>query len=191
MRRNNPRRNRCFQSSVLKSRRPGWDARRAGSRFRCPPVGSRLTVDVLRRRHGVSECPLTDGHDTRRAQRSEDLEFGIVTMIARTTGRSPRESRDTVSPAPWAVKAAPELRLNWVQHPRWATRIAHPFDDVKRWKRDPDTGGAARTRALRRPSSPAAKVSRPVHSAKLAKAFSGIFYAASHLGSENVDLTTR
>ena len=82
-------------------------ARRAGS-LMGPPVGSRPPGRRLDgSRHGVSEYPLTDEHDTRRAHWSDDTAsrtdhiFGIVTTIARMTGCGlPRESRDTVAPRP-------------------------------------------------------------------------------------------
>ena len=53
--------------------------------------------------------------------------------------RSPRESRDTVSPASWAVKATRHVGWTGSKTPRRTTRIAHPFDDGK-WIRGGDEG---------------------------------------------------
>ena len=58
--------------------------------------------------NGVSECPLTDGHDARRAQRSgDDLEFGAVHNDRGPAAVRP-PARATESVAPRAIEGQGE-----------------------------------------------------------------------------------
>jgi hypothetical protein len=100
-----PRRNRCFHSSIDKVVRPRERTLAVGSLSIRSAGGSRPPVDAGDvERHGVSVCPLTDGrHTVARTGQETGGQKDLFTMglSQRSRGRPrrpPRESRITVSP---------------------------------------------------------------------------------------------